>query len=86
VASYRTIHNNVRHMGNFGSTPDSSRISSGITRATVRMAAVEAGLPPVIIDTISGESSRTIARLNSREEMYREKERRKRSIATPIAQ
>ncbi|MBQ1900204.1 MAG: helix-turn-helix transcriptional regulator [Erysipelotrichaceae bacterium] len=86
VASYRTIHNNVRHMGNFGSTPDSSRISSGITRATVRMAAVEAGLPPVIIDTISGESSRTIARLNSREEMYRENERMIRSFARAIAQ
>ena len=85
VASYRTIHNNVRYMGNFGSTPDSSRISSGITRATVRMAAVEAGLPPVIIDTISGQSARTISALGSREEMYRENERMIRSFARAIA-
>ena len=85
IRSYRTIHNNVRYMGNFGSTPDTSRISSGITRATVRMAAVDAGLPPVIIDTISGESARTISRLNSREEMYRENERMVRSFARAIS-
>lgn len=85
IRSYRTIHNNVRYMGDFGSTPDLSRISSGITRATVRMAAVDAGLPPVIIDTISGESSRTISRLNSREEMYRENERMVRSFARAIS-
>ena len=86
IQSYRKIHNNVKHMGDFGSTPDLSRISSGITRATVRMAAVEAGLPPMIIDNISGESSRTISRLNTREEMYRENERMIRAFAKAIAQ
>ncbi len=75
IASYRLLHNNVKYMTNVGGTPDGSRISSGITRATVRIAAINAGLPPVVIDQISGESSRRIAKCQTREEMYRENER-----------
>ncbi len=84
IISYRKIHNNTRFMVDTGSAPDVSRISAGITRATVRMAAVEAGLSPLIIDRISGESSRTIQRLTSREEMYRENERMIRAFAQAI--
>ena len=75
IASYRLLHNNVKYMTNVGGTPDGSRISSGITRATVRVAAMNAGLPPVVIDQISGESSRRITQCQTREEMYRENER-----------
>ena len=75
VANYRKLHNNVRFMVNIGGTLESSMVSSGITRATVRVAAMNAGLPPVIIDEISGKSSRRIMQCHSREEMYRENER-----------
>ena len=84
VRYYRTIHNNVRYMGDFGSRPEMSRVSSGITRSTVRMAALEAGLSPSIIDRISGESSRVISNLNSREEMYQENERMIRNFAREV--
>ncbi|MBP5280787.1 MAG: helix-turn-helix transcriptional regulator [Erysipelotrichaceae bacterium] len=84
VASYRLLHNNVRYMVNYGTTPNDSRISSGITRATVRIAAVNAGLPPFVIDEISGESSNRIRKLNSREEMYSENERMIRRFAKAI--
>lgn len=86
VASYRLLHNNVRYMVNYGTTPNDSRVSSGITRATVRIAAVNAGLPPFVIDEISGESSNKIRKLNTREEMYRENERMIRRFAKAILQ
>ena len=75
ISSYRYLHNNVKFMANIGGTLESSWVSSGITRTTVRVAAMKAGLPPVLIDTISGESGRRIMRCHSREEMYRENER-----------
>jgi YesN/AraC family two-component response regulator len=86
ISSYRLLHNNVRYMVNYGTTPNDSRISSGITRATVRIAALGSGLSPVVIDAISGESSRNIRNLNSREEMYRENERMIRQFCQTIRQ
>ena len=84
IKSYRYLHNNVKFMGHIGGTPDGSRISSGITRTTVRVAAMEAGLPPLIIDSVSGESSRRIMNCQSREEMYKENERMIRAFTTAI--
>ncbi|MBR2788649.1 MAG: helix-turn-helix transcriptional regulator [Erysipelotrichaceae bacterium] len=84
IKSYRKIHNNVKYMVSYGGSPNDSRISSGITRSTVRMAAVNAGLPPIIIDEISGKSSRIIKNLNSRDDMYKENERMIQDFANAI--
>ena len=75
VDLYRYLHNNVRFMVRIGSTVDSGRVSSSITRTTIRLAVMKAGLPPVLIDQITGESSHNIQRCQSREEMTRETER-----------
>ena len=84
IKSYRKIHNNVKYMVSYGGSPNDSRVSSGITRSTVRMAAINAGLPPIIIDEISGKSSRIIKNLNSRDDMYKENERMIQDFASTI--
>ena len=84
ISSYRKLHNNVRFMGIIGGTLDGSRISSGITRATVRVAAMNAGLPPIVIDEISGKSSRRIMQCTSRDEMYQENEQMIRNFTQAI--
>ena len=84
INSYRKIHNNVKYMVSYGGSPDDSKVSSGITRSTVRMAAINAGLPPIIIDEISGKSSRIIKNLNSRDDMYKENERMIQTFAQAI--
>lgn len=84
IKSYRYLHNNVKFMVNIGGTLESSWVSSGITRTTVRVAAMNVGLPPVLIDTISGESTQRIMRCHSREEMYKENERMIRAFTRAI--
>ena len=84
ISSYRQLHNNVKFMVNIGSQLEGSRISAGITRTTVRIAAMHAGLPPVTIDEISGVSTQNIGRCTSREAMYRENERMIRDFTDAI--
>ncbi len=85
VASYRQLHNNVRFMRNVGALLEESWVSSGITRSTVRIAAMKAGLPPLLIDEISGTSSRIIRHCSSRDEMYKENERMIRAFTQAIS-
>lgn len=84
INSYRQLHNNVKFMVNIGSQLEGSRISAGITRTTVRIAAMHAGLSPVTIDEISGVSTQIIGRCTSREAMYRENERMIRDFTDAI--
>ncbi len=84
INSYRMLHNNVKFMTNIGSPLEGSRISAGITRTTVRIAAIKAGLPPVVVDEISGVSTQNIGRCTSREAMYRENERMIREFTDTI--
>lgn len=85
INSYRMLHNNVKFMVNIGSQLEGSRISAGITRTTVRIAAINAGLPPVVVDEISGVSTQRIGRCTSREAMYRENERMIRDFTETIS-
>ena len=84
IDKYRYLHNNVRFMSRIGGTIEGSRISSGITRTTIRVAAMQAGLPPVLLDQLTGESSRIIGSCESREAMAKENERMIRVICEAV--
>lgn len=84
IDKYRYLHNNVRFMSRIGGTIEGSRVSAGITRTTVRVAAMQAGLPPILLDQLTGESSRIIGTCESREAMAKENERMIRVICEAV--
>ena len=84
IDKYRYLHNNVRFMSKIGGTIEGSRISAGITRTTIRVAAMNAGLPPVLLDQLTGESSRIIRDCESRDAMAKENERMIRVICEAV--
>lgn len=84
IDKYRYLHNNVRFMTRIGGTLETSRISAGIVRTTVRVAAMDTGLPPVLIDQLTGESTRIIGTCETREAMAKENERLIRVICEAV--
>ena len=75
IKKYRYLHNNVRFMTKIGSDMNAGALSAAIVRTTVRIPMMNAGLPPVLIDQITGESSHNIMQCRNREEIASENER-----------
>lgn len=65
VDSWRYLHNSVSYMKNLGQPLETARIAAAITRTTMRVAAMEAGLLAVLNDQISGQSARNIREATS---------------------
>lgn len=72
---WRQLHDAVAFLKDLGQTLETARISAAITRTGIRMAAIQAGLPAVINDEISGASAARIRKARSVEEIDREHER-----------
>lgn len=60
VANWRHLHSSVAYMKSLGQPMEAARKAASITRTTMRVAAMEAGLPAVLNDQISGQSSKNI--------------------------
>lgn len=75
IRKYRYLHNNVRFMRSIGSSLNAGTASAAIVRTTVRIPMMNAGLPPILIDQITGESAHNIARCETRQEIANENER-----------
>lgn len=52
------MQQDVTYLKKIGTTMENERIGAAITRTTVRVAALEAGLPPIIADRLSSENTR----------------------------
>ncbi len=75
IKKYRFLHNNVRFMTNIGSAVNSGPASAAVVRTTIRVPMMEAGLPAVLIDQITGESTNNINKCQNRKEIANENER-----------
>lgn len=76
IAHWRELHN---HMAGFkrtlGAPLEIARSSAAITRSMIRMAAKDAGIPPLVNDQISGKSAAIIRKASSIDEIDHEHER-----------
>lgn len=78
IANWRDLHNYVaytRTPKNIGYTIENARISTAVTRTVIRIAAMQAGIPAVLNDRISGESAAIIRNASTIEEINKEHER-----------
>ncbi len=69
LSNLHSMHQDVSYLKRIGTTLENERIGSAITRTTVRMAAEEAGLPPIIIDQISSDNTRKIRHAKTADEI-----------------
>lgn len=60
IENWRYLHNSVEYMKSLGQPLETARMSAAITRTTMRIAAMEAGLPAVLNDQISGQSTKNV--------------------------
>lgn len=76
IAHWRELHN---HMAGFkrtlGAPLETARHSAAITRSVIRLAAKEAGIPPLVNDQISGKSAAIIHKAATIDEIDHEHER-----------
>ena len=78
IANWRDLHNYVaytRNPKNIGYTIENARISAAVTRTVIRVAAINAGIPAVLNDKISGESASIVRNASTIEEINKEHER-----------
>lgn len=75
IERHRYLHNNMRFARHIGGTVEGGRISAAVTRTVLRVAVMEAGLPPVLIDQLTGESTNIVQRCAHRDDITRETER-----------
>lgn len=73
--NWKKMHGMVAHMKRLGRTLDNARVAAAITRTTMRIAAMHAGIPAVVNDRISGESAGIIRAADTIEQIDREHER-----------
>lgn len=76
IAHWRELHN---HMAGFkrvlGAPLETARSSAAITRSMIRLAAKDAGIPPLVNDEISGKSAAIIREATTIDEIDHEHER-----------
>ena len=65
----------TRNPKNIGYTIENARISAAVTRTVIRVAAINAGIPAVLNDKISGESASIVRNASTIEEINKEHER-----------
>lgn len=63
------IEQDVAYLKRLGSTLENERIGAAITRTTVRHAAMQAGLPALIVDKLSSKNTVQVQHANTREDV-----------------
>lgn len=74
ILTLRQLQNDVSHLMRIGTTIENERVSAGIVRTLVRIAAVNAGLPAFTIDLLSSENTIAVKNAKSLEEILKSKE------------
>ncbi len=78
------MQRDVRYMKNIGSTLENERIGCAITRTTLRLSAIKAGLTPYIIDKLSSQNTREISGMTRIEKILESKENMVRNFCLAI--
>ena len=75
LASWNELHNSVAFLKRLGQTLETSRISAAITRTVIRIAAINAGIAPIVNDNLSSASAAIIRQARTIDEINQEHER-----------
>lgn len=74
ILTLRQLQNDVSHLIRIGTTIENERVSAGIVRTLVRIAAVNAGLPAFTIDLLSSENTIVVKNAKTVDEISKAKE------------
>lgn len=76
LKNWRSLHNSVDYLKkSLGYTLENARVSAAITRTTIRVAGIRAGLPAELGDWMTSRSAQTIREARTIEEINKEHER-----------
>lgn len=75
IHTWRQLHRSVAYTKHLGQTMETARIAAAVNRTTIRMAAAGAGIPALVNDMLSSESSRIIRAARTIDEIDAEHER-----------
>ena len=84
IRNLHSMQMDVAYLKRIGTTLENERVGAAIVRTTVRMAALQAGLPSVIVDKISSENTVTVIRANKIDEIIRAQEKMIRDFCKAI--
>ena len=75
IHAWQQLHRSVAYTKRLGQTLETARASAAVNRTTIRLAAAEAGIPALVNDMLSGESSTIIRNAKTIDEIDAEHER-----------
>lgn len=75
LANWNELHNSVAFLKRIGQTLENARVAAAITRTVIRIGAMNAGIPPIVNDSISSVSAGIIRRSRTIDEIDQEHER-----------
>lgn len=75
IHAWRQLHQSVAYTKRLGQTMETARLAAAVNRTTIRLAAAEAGIPALVNDLLSGESSSIIRSSKTIDEIDAEHER-----------
>lgn len=74
ILNLRNMQQDVAHLKRMGTTLENERIGAAIVRTMIRIAALDVGLPAIIIDSLSNKNTVATIKASSIEEIYLAKE------------
>ncbi|GEO48316.1 helix-turn-helix domain-containing protein [Companilactobacillus kimchii] len=74
IDQWHLLHDSVRPLKQTGNVLTMAQISAAVNRTTIRIAASNAGIPPVLNDQISKESAKKVRASSSLKQIYEEHE------------
>ena len=84
VDDWKILHKSVEFIKKIGNTVETSRVAAAITRTTIRLAGMEAGLPYDYLDQRTGESRKVIGATENPDVMEIEQEKLIRDICNAV--
>lgn len=75
IHTWKRLHQSVAFIRSLGQTLETARISAAITRTIIRLTAAEIGIPSLVNDLLSGESTAIIRHAKTIDEIDAEHER-----------
>ena len=75
IHAWQQLHQSVAYTKRLGQTIETARNSAAVNRTTIRLAAAEAGIPALVNDLLSGESSAIVRNAKTIDEIDAEHER-----------
>lgn len=75
LASWNELHHSVAFLKRLGQTLENARVAAAITRTVIRIGAINAGIPPIINDSLSSMSAGIIRHARTIDEIDQEHER-----------